>query len=281
MNADDFGLSIEVNEAVELAHRDGILTSASLMVGAAAAADAVARAKRNPRLAVGLHVAIVDAAPMSAPGEIDELVAADGRFSCDLAAVSFKIAFVTRARAQMEAELAAQFRQYVKFGLALDHVNSHHHMQLHPAVMAQIVKFAREYRAAGLRAPIEPHYPIKASAPAARRNMSDRLFRWQASRLARKYAKENFVLNDHLFGLSWTGNLDETRMLTLMPQLPEGLSELYCHPTTVGSDDGSGNAETDALLSPRVREALTVCNIKLTTFTEIRASRDGRALAGR
>ena len=55
VTADDFGLSREVNEAVEQAHREGILTAASLMVSAPAAADAVARARRLPSLRVGLQ----------------------------------------------------------------------------------------------------------------------------------------------------------------------------------------------------------------------------------
>ena len=62
--ADDFGLDAAVNEAVETAHRDGILTCASLMVGAPAAADAVARARRLPRLRVGLHLVLVDGKPV-------------------------------------------------------------------------------------------------------------------------------------------------------------------------------------------------------------------------
>ena len=60
VTADDFGLSLEVNEAVEQAHREGILTAASLMVSAPAAADAVARAKRLPSLRVGLHLVLVE-----------------------------------------------------------------------------------------------------------------------------------------------------------------------------------------------------------------------------
>ncbi|NUO88439.1 MAG: ChbG/HpnK family deacetylase, partial [Cupriavidus sp.] len=60
VTADDFGLHPAVNEAVELAHRDGVLNAASLMVGAPAAADAVARARRLPALRVGLHVVLAD-----------------------------------------------------------------------------------------------------------------------------------------------------------------------------------------------------------------------------
>ena len=63
VTADDFGAAVEVNEAVEAAHRTGILTAASLMVSGAAAGDAVARARRNPNLRVGLHLVLVEGRP--------------------------------------------------------------------------------------------------------------------------------------------------------------------------------------------------------------------------
>ena len=59
-SADDFGLTLTVNEAVARAHTEGVLTQASLMVAAPAAADAVARARILPALIVGLHLVLVD-----------------------------------------------------------------------------------------------------------------------------------------------------------------------------------------------------------------------------
>ena len=81
VTADDFGLSVPVNEAVEEAATRGILTAASLMVGAPAARDAVERARRLPRLGVGLHLALIDASPVLPPSQIPALVGPDGRLS--------------------------------------------------------------------------------------------------------------------------------------------------------------------------------------------------------
>ncbi len=81
VTADDFGVAIEVNEAVELAHRDGILTAASLMVAGDAAGDAVERARRSPRLGVGLHLVLVEGRPMLPANEVPDLVDPEGRFS--------------------------------------------------------------------------------------------------------------------------------------------------------------------------------------------------------
>src|SRR5712671_178540 len=59
VNADDFGRSRSINEAVIRAHREGILTSASLMVNEEASAEAIALARENPQLGVGLHLTLL------------------------------------------------------------------------------------------------------------------------------------------------------------------------------------------------------------------------------
>ncbi|MDB5447314.1 MAG: hopanoid biosynthesis associated protein HpnK [Phenylobacterium sp.] len=91
VTADDFGAALAVNAAVERAHAEGVLTAASLMAGAPAAADAVARARRLPGLRVGLHVVLTDGRPVSDPAAIPDLVGADGRFRDDMAAMGAEI----------------------------------------------------------------------------------------------------------------------------------------------------------------------------------------------
>jgi len=84
VTGDDFGLAVPVNEAIEEAHRRGILTTASLMVGAGAAADAVERARQLPTLRVGLHLVLVEGRPVLPPREIPDLVDGRGEFSTRL-----------------------------------------------------------------------------------------------------------------------------------------------------------------------------------------------------
>lgn len=93
VTADDFGAAREVNEAVEIAHRDGILTAASLMVGAPAAFDAAERAKRMPDLRVGLHLVLVEGRPVLPPHTIPDLVGRDGLFRTDMARMGAEIFF--------------------------------------------------------------------------------------------------------------------------------------------------------------------------------------------
>ncbi len=134
VTADDFGLSSQVNAAVERAHLEGILTAASLMVAAPAAAEAVAIARRLPKLRVGLHLALVEARPRLAPSEVPDLIGPDGWFRRDTARFGAEIFFRPRLQRQIAREIEAQFEAYAATGLPLDHVDAHQHFHLHPTI---------------------------------------------------------------------------------------------------------------------------------------------------
>ena len=166
VTADDFGLCLAVNEAVEEAHRRGILSAASLMVGARAARDAADRARRLPSLRVGLHVVVVDGPPISPPHTVPDLVDPRGEFSSHLFRAGIKFFFRPRVRRQLEREIRAQFQAFRDMGLALDHVNCHNHMHLHPTIGRIILEVGREY---GLRAMRYPYEPVLPSWRASRK----------------------------------------------------------------------------------------------------------------
>ena len=153
VTGDDFGLALPVNEAIEVAHRDGILTAASLMVSGQAAADAVERARRLPTLRVGLHVVLVQGRPVLPPEKVPDLVGESGEFGARLVRAGFRFFFLPAVRRQLEAEIRAQFAAFRETGLALDHANGHSHMQLHPTVMALIIRVGREFGLRAVRVP--------------------------------------------------------------------------------------------------------------------------------
>jgi predicted glycoside hydrolase/deacetylase ChbG (UPF0249 family) len=133
INADDFGLSSPVNIAIAMAHREGVLTSASLMVGQSATAEAVDIARQNSRLAVGLHITLSDAVPVLASEQIPDLVQPDGRFWPDEARL-YRSLYLARIRRQVEAEVAAQLKAFRTTGLDCDHVNTHRNVHLQPII---------------------------------------------------------------------------------------------------------------------------------------------------
>ncbi|HEX9046048.1 MAG TPA: ChbG/HpnK family deacetylase, partial [Verrucomicrobiae bacterium] len=119
VNADDFGLSASVNTAVVRAHREGILTSASLMVNEPGFAEAVALARENPKLGVGLHLTLLMGHAALPPEKIPGLVNARGEFSNSPVGVGMAYFFKRRLRAQLRAEIHAQFEKFHATGLPL------------------------------------------------------------------------------------------------------------------------------------------------------------------
>ena len=156
VTADDFGANSNVNRAVLRAHRDGILTSASLMVAGQAADEAVSIARDNPSLAVGLHLALSNTKSILPPDQIPDLVDVNGRFLTSDIAAGFRYYFNPRARTQLQMEIAAQFDAFAEYGIPLSHVDGHQHLHVHPSVFPIVIKQAIKCGASGIRLPYEP-----------------------------------------------------------------------------------------------------------------------------
>jgi chitin disaccharide deacetylase len=200
------------------------------MVAGRAAADAVERARRLPWLRVGLHVVLVDGTPALPPEKVPGLVDASGRFRIDMVRLSFDIFMRPAVRAQLRAEIEAQFRAYQATGLALDHVNAHKHFHMHPQIAGDIVAIGRRHGVYALRVPYEPHAVIAKAEPDAR-GFPAFVAPW--TRLLAGRARRNGLLApDHVFGLAWSGAMSAERLRRLIPLLPAGLTEIYFHPAT-------------------------------------------------
>ncbi len=156
VTADDFGIHGAVNEAVSEASTSGILTAASLMVGAPAAEDAIRRARELPRLRVGLHLVLADGFAVLPRRQIPDLVDSQGRFGDGMWLDGVRYFALSSLRRQLEAEIRAQFAAFARTGLALDHVNAHKHFHLHPTLLKMIVRVGREFGMKAVRVPHEP-----------------------------------------------------------------------------------------------------------------------------
>ena len=279
-SADDFGLDPAVNDAVEIAHRDGVLAAASLMVGEDAAPAAVEIARRNPHLRVGLHVALVEATPVSDPALIPDLVDDNGRFPGDMVAAGFRFFFKPGVRAQLALEIRAQFEAFHRTGLALDHANTHKHIHLHPTVARLIVEIGRDYGLKAVRLPVEPAGPVAAAegGPAAGGLGAAALRAW-TGQLKAMLKRQGIATNDQVFGLAWSGAMTEARIAGLIPHLPDGVSEIYFHPATRLSSKLAATMPTyrhadelAALVSPEVKRLVAAHGVTRTSFTELAAA---------
>jgi hopanoid biosynthesis associated protein HpnK len=227
-SADDFGLTEAVNEAVETAHRDGILQAASLMVAAPAAADAVRRARAHPSLRVGLHLVVIEGPAALPRADIPDLVDEAGQFPSDQFALGLAYFFRPRIRRQLQAEIRAQFAAFAATGLTLDHANAHKHMHLHPTVGAMLLKAGAEHGLPRIRVPAEPpEVMARCGTPAT---IGDRLLHRWTGLLRRQARAAGVATNDHCFGLAWSGHMTADRIRLLLTNLPDGDSEIYFHP---------------------------------------------------
>lgn len=270
VTVDDFGLSVPVNEAIERGHREGIVTAASLMVAEPAAADAVARARANPSLAVGLHVVAVAGRPVLPPRRIPDLVGSDGMLSSELARIGVRYFFRRAVQRQLEAEIRAQFAAFARTGLALDHVNAQCHYHLHPTVLRLILRVARDYGSPPIRIPDEPRSPWPHA-----------LFFSPFLRLMKGRLRASGVAhNDHVFGFNDTGRMTEERVLGFLGDLPEGATEMYFHAATrrwpgIARDLAAYRLEDElaALISPRVADALRASGARPIAFRDLADAR--------
>lgn len=281
VTADDFGLALPVNEAIERGYREGILSTTSLMVAAPATADAVERAHRLPDLAVGLHVVLVNGRPALPPERVPLLVDERGLFETDLFRAGVRYFFTPGIRAQLEAEIRAQFAAFAATGLPLDHVNAQNHLHVHPTVLSLIVKVGRDYGVRAIRIPREPFWPswrAMHTHGAARFANSAFLLPWLwLMRLRLRLA--GIATNDYVFGMIDTGHMTPERVRSYLRNLPAGVSELYVHPATrtwpgAFPPDYDFAGEFAALIDDRVIKALRESDIRRVTFTEL-ASRVG------
>jgi hopanoid biosynthesis associated protein HpnK len=270
VTADDFGAALAVNEAVERAHRHGILTAASLMVSAPAAADAVARARAMPGLGVGLHLVLVEGRPVLPAADIPDLVDGDGMFRNDMVRAAFAMFLRPKVRRQLAAEIEAQFRAFAATGLELDHVNAHKHFHLHPTIAALIVRIGRRFGMKAMRVPYEPAEVLRQIEPGAGGDFVVELW---ARRLRRRLAAAGIYSPDRVFGLGWSGAMTAARLTGLVAHLPDGLSEIYLHPATEAGYPGATpgylyEQELAALTSDQVIDLMKKNRISLGSFAD-------------
>lgn len=259
LTADDFGRSAEVNEAVERAHQEGALTAASLMVAEPGFDEAVRIARRNPRLAVGLHLALTDGAPKLDAALLPSLTQG-GRLRDDMAAVGLLLALSPVAKKELASEVAAQVEAFAATGLRCDHVNAHKHFHLHPLVAAALMQAASGAGVRAIRLPWEPGALVRAADPASPRTAEWALKPWCAT-LRTRAANWNLAAPDRVLGLAWSGRFTAERLLRAIPLIPKGVTELYFHPATRGGFAGAAPGylyaeELAALTDRRVLEAL-------------------------
>jgi hopanoid biosynthesis associated protein HpnK len=278
VSADDFGLSPGVNAGILTAHREGILTDASLMVSGAAFAEAVELARATPTLSVGLHLVLVQGRATAPPQSVPALVDRDGMFRNQPVLNGLRYFFTPGVRTQLEREIRAQLDKYLSTGLPLSHVDGHLNIHMHPTVLGMLLRLAPQYGIRAVRLPREPlGISLRLDGRQRLRKVMEAvtfrgLVRWAVPRLA----AHGMRYPDQMFGLHQSGHVTEPYLLGVIAALPPGVTEVYSHASRVDAEsrrwrpaEYESEAELAALTSARVRAALDAGGVPLMSYRDL------------
>lgn len=275
ITSDDFGLSGGVNRAVEQGWKNGILTVASIMPGAASFDEAVKIARRNPGLQIGLHLTLVQGRSVLPPAELPELVDAAGNFSNNPVSAGFRYFFDRGLYCQLKREIEAQIIKVVDAGIELSHIDGHLNMHLHPTVFR-------------ILADLMPRYGI-TTFRLARESLSENLRFDRERKFGKFFEKLIFgFLTDHarpeldrlgiryaseVKGVLNSGRMTEAYILNLLEGLQDGLTEMYFHPGVLPDAEISRRMpeyrhqeELAAIVSPAVRGRLQELQVQVQNY---------------
>lgn len=270
VTADDFGRSRAINAAIMRAHREGILTCASLMIAGEAWEEAVELARATPSLAVGLHLVVSGGRAVLSPHTIPHLVNSEGLFPDDPLRLGLRYAFHRAARQELAAEIAAQFERFVATGLPLSHVDGHQHLHMHPAVFSLLLPLAQRYGARGVRVPADD---VVLALRYDRRGAGMKIG-WALglglvlSRCRRQAQAVGLVVTDRVYGIFQSGQMTEGYVVKVLRGLKMSTAELYFHPSleVTGEALGPNPGDLTTLLSPTVRQTIVERGLRLTTY---------------
>ena len=258
VNADDFGFTPDVNEGIIEAHRGGILTATTLMANGEAFDDAVRLARETPALDVGCHLVLVGGKSVltgkTYPASVAELLRA-----------------IAARRIRIYDELEAQVQKIVEAGVAPTHLDTHKHTHLAPPVLDAVGRIGEKFGIRWVRRPFD--FPMTTTAPLIQRATS-RALHLVRRRLHRVLARHGCRTTDTFAGFQITGRLRTAELVALIHQLPDGFTELMCHPGRCREHlrgartrlKESRERELEALVAVETRKALEQRGVMLTNF---------------
>jgi predicted glycoside hydrolase/deacetylase ChbG (UPF0249 family) len=240
VNADDLGLTVGVNTGIFGAHDRGILTSASLIANAPATAHAIHRLRSRPTLGIGVHLTLVDGAPLLPPDRVPTLIQDDGRFRASWKPFIVACLAGRVSMEEVEHELTAQIERALDDGIRPTHLDAHKHVHLYPPIFAIVTGLAERFRIPVVRVPYEGTHADLL------------LLHWsyQDYRIAASHG----IRVPQFVGRAMTGTMTATSLATALRRLRPGLTELMVHPGYV--DDALRRLPTRLVRSRSVECAL-------------------------
>jgi hopanoid biosynthesis associated protein HpnK len=275
INADDFGLSEGANLAILKAYREGILTSASLMVGGSAFEQAVSIAAQNSSLQVGLHLTLVQGRSVLPPEEIPGLVDQEGNFTANPVKAGMRYFFDKSLKSRLRLEIEAQILKFLETGIPLSHIDGHLNIHMHPIVFDILLQLMPKYGVASFRLTRENLWSnLAVDRGRVTGKMLDAIVFCSLARRCRPLLdKLGISYAVEVKGLLNSGRMTEGYLSRALDGLGEGTTEIYFHPGCYPCGelrrlmpDYLHEQELSALTSPRLREKLKLLGIRLRNY---------------
>ena len=257
VTADDVGLHPGMNAGAMRAHDEGIVTACSIVANGEAFEDAVAAVRQRPRLAVGVHLTLVEERPLRR--DVPSLTRSNGSFHTSYRTFSLRYAAGSIRIGEVERELRAQIERVASSGITIRHFNGHQHLHLLPTLFDVVQRLALEYEVPYVRI-------VDERGGLGARDVAISILRGLGRR-ARDRAR--VPTNRNTIGVRNAGHLTANVIGSLLEEVGD-LTELVCHP---GIDDGSigkrydwgyhWDAETAGLCDPALRQAIASRGIEL------------------
>lgn len=286
INADDFGLSKGINKGIIKAYREGIVTSASLMVNMPAFEDAVGLIKDNPGLDVGLHINFLRGRPVFPFDKNNTLTDKNGFFLGSVFRIAGRIYQRRINLVELELECDAQIRKALDRDINITHIDSEKHLHLISHVYKIIIKLAKKYGINKIRNINEFPYIVRFIFN--KKNIFD-FSLYKAALLyflplsKKRINSSNFVKTvDYSFGLFDGRGMISDRYEKIFNYLKDGTTEIFCHPGYIDEEwrqsplnsekyfiNTNREKELEALLSSRLKEIIYKLDIELINYRKL------------
>jgi chitin disaccharide deacetylase len=282
VNADDFGYTPGVNAGIIRAFREGILTSTTIMANGPAFDDAVARTRQCPEIDVGCHLVLVGGKSVAPPEEIPSLAKRNGDLPATLFELVCRLWSGLVQEAEIEHEFRAQIERVIAAGITPSHLDTHKHTHAHPSVMNALFRVASDFKILRVRMPFENASARSAPAPSSgNSSITQRILAsavgMSAPAFRRGLKEYNLRAPQHFFGAVLTGHLKSAALKHLIETLPEGTSEIMCHPGVCDAELEQSSTrlkkqrevELDALTDPAILQVIEEQKVNLVPYREL------------
>ena len=269
VNADDLGWTTGVNRGIAEAHRNGIVTSASLLANGAAFASGVELAKSTPGLGVGVHLNLSDGPPIAPRELVASLLNDQGGFAGGPESLLLRIAKRDVTVREVEQEWEAQIEKVKDAGIQPTHLDGHKHVHMLPGLFEVALRLAKRYgigairvahEASSLRSALSAGDELHTSV-VLKQGVQARGLKLLARDAREQAERAGISTADYFCGIAQTGEMTKEGVARLLRHLPEGTTELMSHP---------GYADQELQNSATRLQASRQTELEILTDVEIR-----------